>query len=171
MSTTYFLQALTSAGAVTHTATASGYTTRTGTLMLAPSGVIISLRDHGPPDEAEVFRPLSAGKSQNLFVAMLSAGRPTPLVLYTAYLDPTTHRSADITVQPLRAGLSLAVGVKNADPGVGEVDSHVTINGGSDRGLITFKPLSVGKTIISVVKPDGFTQPTNATELLGIVRE
>ena len=100
VSANYYLQALGCSGTVTHTAAAPGYLTRTGTISLAPSGVIISLRTHGPPDEAEVFRPESAGGHQNLFVALLSEQKPTPLIVYTAFVDPATHR----VVFPLMQG-------------------------------------------------------------------
>ncbi len=168
---TYYLQALAGSGTVTHTAAAPGHVSRTGTLALAPSGVIISLPAHGPPDEAELFRPESAGSHQNIFVALLSEGRSTPLIVYTAYLDPATRRSADITVQALRAGLTLPIDVGNANPSVGKVDSRVTIQGGADRALLAFTPATTGKTVISVSTPKGFTKPSNATELLAIVKD
>lgn len=171
VSANYYLQALGDRGTVTHTASAPGYLTRTGTLSLAPSGVIISLPTHGPPDEAEVFRPESAGGHQNLFVALLSERKPTPLIVYTAFVDPVTHRAADITVEQLRAGLTLEVELKNTDPTVGIVDSRVTIHGGSDRAVMPFTPVKAGKTVISVSTPEGYTKPSNATELLAIVRE
>jgi hypothetical protein len=167
----YYLQALGCSGTVTHTASAPGYISRTGTLTLAPAGVIIALPEHGPPDEAEVLRPESAGGHQNMFVALLSERKPTPLVVYTAFVDPVTHRAADITVEQLRAGLTLTVDLKSADPAVGTVASKVTIQGGSERTTTPFTPLKAGKTVISVATPEGFTKPSNATELLAIVRE
>ena len=171
VTTTYYVQALHSSGTITQTASAKGYLTRTGTLTLAPSGVILTPEKHGPPDEAELFRPESAGSHRNLFVALLHEQAPTPLHVFTAYLDPVSRRSADITVQALRAGLTLNVDLKNTDPGVGTVNSRVTINGGSDRGELTFTPVKVGQTVIQVLTPEGFTSPSNATELLALVKE
>jgi hypothetical protein len=171
VSAPYYLQALDCSGVVKHTASADGYASRTGSITLAPSGVIISLPAHGPPDEAEVFRPDSAGGHQNMFVALLSEHKPTDLVVYTAFLDPATKRAADITVEQLRAGLTLSVDLKNSAPAVGTVPSRVTINGGSERTLTQFTPLSAGKTVISVGTPQGFVTPSNSTELLAIVRE
>jgi hypothetical protein len=170
VSTTYFLHALDSTGTATHTATAPGYLSRTGTLGFAPSGVIISTKDHGPPDEAEVFRPDSAGEKRNKFVARLSEGERTPVILYTALLDPKTLRSADITVQALRGGLSLSLDLTNTDPKVGTVETRVTFEGGSDHVIFPFSPRAAGETLISVVTPEGFATPTNSTELLAIVR-
>ncbi len=168
---TYYLQALGCSGAITYTASAPGYNSRTGTISLAPSGVIISLPAHGAPDEAELFRPESAGGHQNMFVALLSERKPTDLVVYTAFLDPATRRAADITVEPLRAGVTLAVDLKNSSPAIGSVPSRVTIKGGSERTITQFTPLSAGKTVISVATPAGFMTPSNSTELLAIVRE
>jgi hypothetical protein len=168
---TYYLQGLGREGTVTHTATAPGYTQRTGTLTLAPSGVILSLDTHGPPDEAELFRPQTAGGPQNGFFAHLKEQKSTPLVLFTAYLDPATHRSADITVQQLRGGLTLPVDLSNSHPEVAAVQEKVIIKGGSDRVIMPFKPSATGQTLISVATPPGFTKPSNSTELLAIVRE
>jgi hypothetical protein len=92
-------------------------------------------------------------------------------VLYAAYLDPRTSRAADITVQQLRAGLSLSVRLTNTNAAVGTVAPTVTFEGGADRVLMSFKPQAVGKTVIAVVAPPTFKTPSNSTELLAIVRE
>jgi hypothetical protein len=170
VSTTYYLQSLSRSGDVSHQAKADGYASRTGTLTLAPSGVILSLEHHGPPDEAEFLRPESAGSKRNKFVTLLSQPEHEPLIVYTAYLHPESRRSADITVQPLRAGLSLTVDLENTNPDVGKIEAKPVIQGGADRSVIPFRPKSVGETVISVVTPEGFTTPSNATELLAIVR-
>jgi hypothetical protein len=170
VSTTYYLQSLASSGTVSHTATAEGFAARTGTVGLAPSGVILMLEHHGPPDEAEVFRPQTAGSKRNVFVALLSEP-PPPLVVYTAFLDPASRRSADITVQPLRAGLTLEVALRNASPDIGQITATPVIRGGQEKAVVPFKPSRPGQTLLSVVTPKGFTEPTNATELLAIVRE
>jgi hypothetical protein len=168
---TYYLQALAGSGSVTHEAVAPGYTARTGTVWLAPSGVILSLEKHGPPDRAEVSRPETAGSHRNMFVAVLSDPKPDPLIVYTAYLDPNSRRSADITVQQLRAGLSLNVGLKTTNPAIAEMAGKTVIKGGSDHALIDFKPIVKGEAIVSVETPDGFTTPSNSTELHVIVRD
>jgi hypothetical protein len=168
---TYYLQALTRSGSVTHEAVAPGYTPRAGTVSFAPSGVILSLEKHGPPDEAELFRPETAGSHRNMFVALLSDPTPHPLIVYTAYLDPKSRRSADITVQQLRAGLSLNVGLKTTNPAIAAMDPKTVVKGGSDHALIDFKPLVKGETIVTVETPDGFTTPSNSTELHVIVRD
>jgi hypothetical protein len=166
----YYLQALGRSGAVSHTATASGYSSRTGTITLAPSGVILSLDKHGPPDRAEIARPETAGGKRTAFVSLLSDPSPSKLIVYTAYLDPATRRCADITVQPLRAGLSVELDLTNSDPAIGTADRKVVIKGGSDHGLASFKPIKGGETVISVSTPPGFLTPSNFIELLAIVR-
>lgn len=167
----YYLQALDRSGVIAHSAKAEGYTGRTGTLGLAPSGVILTPEKHGPPDEAEVFRPESAGSHRNHFVALLSEPEPKSLTVYTAFLDPRTRRSADITVQPLRGGLSLSVDLKNTNPAVATIEPKAVIKGGHDRGVVAFKPAAIGETVISIVTPQGFTTPSNATEILAIVQK
>ena len=131
--------------------------------------MILSIETHGPPDEAELFRPESAGGPQNGFHAHLHEKKETKLIVYSAYLDPVSKRSADITVQQLRGGLTLPIELENSLPVVGTVDSKVTLHGGTSHQTMMFKPASEGKTIIKIGTPDGFTRPSNFTELLAIV--
>jgi len=163
-SASYCLQALTNNGTATYTATAPGYTSRTQTVMFAPSGVIMGF--NGPPDEAELFRKESADAPHG-FVAPLSAGK-THVSLYTAQLDPINHRGADITVQALRPGVSFTVNMKSSDPSVGTITSPIKITG--SRTVAEFTPLKVGRTVVSVSTPDGYTTPANATSLIVIVQ-
>ena len=55
--------------------------------------------------------------------------------------------SADITVQPLRAGVSAVVKLKSSNPAVGQVESPLTIASGNNRVLSRFTPLSLGETV------------------------
>lgn len=165
----YFIQALGDSGTVTYGATADGYRPIAGSIFLRPSGVLIS-GPTGHPDESEVLRP-NAPLGPNGLFASLAAHRPTVVVVSTANLDPVTHRCADITVQPLRAGMSLTVKLKNSNPSVGTVGSSVTIAGGTDQGGTEFIARALGTTVLSVVTPEGFTTPTNATSLIAVVKE
>ena len=120
-----------------------GYTSRTGTVNLTPSGVVLA----GPLTfpEAQLLRPQSqGGAKEHGFVAKISPGKVTPLTVYTVQLDPVSHRAADITVEQLRAGASVTVELKSADPTIGTVVSPVTIKGGSDHADTEFRPVSVG---------------------------
>jgi hypothetical protein len=166
----YYLQALDKSGTVTYTATASGYRSRTAEITLAPSGIVITPWAQGPPDEAHVLRKV-APESNYKFFAELSKPVPTHIVAWTAYLDPVTLRSADITVQPLRAGLSLTIPLTNSNPAVGSVVSQLIIPGGSDHAIAEFKAIGAGETEISVTTPKDFTRSDNSTTVTAIVRK
>lgn len=168
VTSTYFLQALGQSGTVTYTATATGYKTRTGTITLAPSGVVMV----GPLTlpEGQLLRPAAQGGArQQGFLSSVSAGKPTRLYIHTVQLDPVSHRAADITIQALRAGLSLTVDLKNSNPNVGTIDSRVTIEGGTDHAVTQFVPKSEGPVALSVVTPAGFTEASNDAWLQVIV--
>lgn len=166
----YYLQALARSGDVTHTASAPGFTERTGSLMLVPSGVIISVDHQGPPDEANMFRPDSAGNERHAFVANLNEKKRTQLVMYTAFLDPKTKRCADISVQPLRGGLDLDVNLSNSNPKVGSVTTRLRLKSGEERTFLPFDASGNGETTIAVATPPGFEKPSNFTEITAIVR-
>jgi hypothetical protein len=166
-STSYCLQALGNSGTATYTVNATGYLGRTGKVTLTPSGVFLGV--FGPPDEAEYFRQESADVPHG-FVVKLSGRRSMPVTAYTTQLDPIHHRGADVTLQPLRAGLSLQVTLKNSNPTIGTIASTVTIPGGSGEALAgEFTALEAGSTIISVVTPEGFTTAGNSTSFKAVV--
>jgi hypothetical protein len=167
----YYLQALRHSGQVKYTASAPGYRSRTGVVTLTPSGGVFTPASHGPPDEAHVLRPEGAGPhAQKLQYPMnLSTPAPIAFAVWMVQLDTLTHRGADITVQPLRAGLSVTVPLTNSEPAVGKIAPSVTIQGGSDHGLVYFTPLSAGSTEVSVTTPKGFTPAANSTTIIAIV--
>lgn len=162
----YFMHGMSDSGSVSYTASASGYKSVTGTVTLAPSGVILA-GPTGAPDEAEILRP-NAPIGVNGFFTKVTGG-PVHFVAYMAQLDRVTRRGADITVQMLRSGLTLKVNLTNSDPSVGTSPSTVTVVGGSDQGGGVFTPLKEGSSVISVVTPRGFTTPSNATTLKAVV--
>jgi hypothetical protein len=164
----YFLQALGDSGEVEYTATAPGFRSRTGVVKLAPSGITLTPYFQGPPDEAQVLKKQTSDGNHG-FTMKESENTPMKLIAWTAQLDPKTHRSADITVQPLRAGMSLTVPIVNSNPAVGKIDSQITIAGGSDHGSVDFMPAGGGTTEISVVTPKGFTVSANSTKVIGTV--
>ena len=132
--------------------------------MIAPS-------PYGPPDEAELFR--KTGEGARGFISHLSKGKDikVPLSVWTAQLDPITLRSADITVQPLRAGMSITVNVESSNPASGKVKSPVVIKGGTEIGHSEFVPLTKGTTFITAITPSGFTKSTNSTTVEAIVKD
>jgi hypothetical protein len=166
----YYLHSLGSSGMATYTATAPGYSRRIGTVSLAPSGVVVV----GPLTlpEGQLLRSDAAGGArQHGFVTSLRAGSPTPLSVYTVQLDPTSHRSADISIQALRPGMSVTVNLKSTNSSVGTVVSPVTIEAGSDHGATAFTPLAAGSTVISLLTPEGFVESRNDTTLKAIVTQ
>jgi hypothetical protein len=164
----YFLQALGSSGEVEYTATAPGFRSRTGVVKLTPSGITLTPYFQGPPDEAQVLKQQTSDGSHG-FTMKESEKSPMKLIAWTAQLDAQTHRSADITVQPLRAGMSVTIPLTNSNPAVGTIASQVTIDGGSDHGSVDFVPVSAGQTEISVVTPKDFTVSANSTRVTGTV--
>jgi hypothetical protein len=164
----YYLQALADSGSAPYSAAAPGYKAREGAVELTPSGLVIG-GPQGPPDEAVLLRQ-DAADGPHGFVTNLSSGETTPVRVYTVHLDPITRRGADLTVQPLRAGLSVEVTLENANPAAGQIASRLRIDGGASNALAHFKPLAVGTTSIAVAVPEGFTKPANSTALTVMVR-
>jgi hypothetical protein len=167
----FFLQALGGSGTVTYTATAPGFRTKVANVTLAPSGIVITPIWQGPPDEAQLFRYHTAAERNSKFVMSLSKEGPMNLIVWTARLDPVTHRCADITVEPLRAGYSIKVPVKNSNPDVGDADTEITIEGSSDHGIVRFKAKKEGTAEISIVTPKDFTPSENSTMTTGFVQK
>ncbi len=153
---TVYLQALSDTGKINYTASAPGYQSRSGVVTLAQSGFVIA----GP-----LSFPHSGFKREPGFVTSLAGHIKTAISVYSAYLDPETHRTADVTVQPLRAGISVTATIENSKPEVGSTDRKITVAGGTDTGHSEFTPLSVGQTILSIVTPEGFSTSANSTYL------
>jgi hypothetical protein len=152
-----FLQALDNSGKVTYTASAPGYQTRSAEVLLEESGFVIA----GP-----LSFPHSGFKREPGFYTSLAGHVKTAITVYSAYLDPETHRTADVTVQPLRAGISVTATITNSKPEAGSMrDMKIVVNGGTDEGHSEFTPLSPGQTILSLVTPEGFSTSANSTYL------
>jgi anti-sigma factor RsiW len=123
----------------------------------------------GPPDEAALSNK-EAADARRGFLARLTDGARVPVLVYTVQLDPATRRSADLTVQPLRAGVSLSASLSISNPVIGSLGAaSVTIEAGSHTGVTDFTPRSIGSTVISVATPKGFQTSANATELTVVV--
>jgi hypothetical protein len=163
------LQALGDSGSVIYTASAPGFLDREATAILVPSGVVITPSPYGPPDEGALDskHPFAATG----FVTSLTKPSKVPISIWTAYLDPASNRAADITVQPLRAGMSLKVRLQSSDPAIGTIEETLAISGGGFHAETPFHPKSAGTVSVSVVTPNGFTQPSNSTSLKVIVKE
>jgi hypothetical protein len=167
----FYLQALGNSGTVTYKASAPGYQSRTGTVTLAPSGILFTPAAKGPPDEAHVLREEGAGGDmlKMMYPLDLSSAKPEPFVAWTAQLDPKSHRGADITVQPLRGGFTIKVPLSNSKPAVGTIAPSITIQGGVDHGMADFKPLAAGSAEVSVGTPEEFIPAANSTTIVAVV--
>ena len=150
-SASYYLHALSDSGTATYTASAPGYTSRTATAVLSPSGVVIE-------------GPFGFGFP---LIASLGGGDQR-VILSTALLDPATN--SFVMKQSLAAGLSLGVSLSSTNPAIGSIPSLVVIGGGTDGTAVQFSPLSIGQTTISVVTPGGYTMPANNRTLVARVQ-
>ncbi|MEP6714563.1 MAG: hypothetical protein ABJC09_03255 [Terriglobia bacterium] len=164
----YFLQALGDSGSVTYTASGAEYRERTASVTLAPSGIVLTPASQGPPDEAQVLRS-DPGTGVHTVSADLRKGSKTSLVAWTVQLDPVTHHAADITVQPLRAGLTVRIPLTSSEPRIARLPREVRIRGGSEHSSAILEALREGSTTITVGTPEGFTVPANSTAVVAIV--
>jgi hypothetical protein len=143
----YFIQALKSTGSATFTASAPGFTPRTGTVNFAPSGIVIT----GPNG---FVNPNAFATNQTIF------GKT--VFIFTDILNPVTL--ASVGEQDLRGGLTLTGITFASSAGLGVSFPPVSIVGGSGSGFsgipVTFTSTSQGITNISVNAPAGFSQPT-----------
>lgn len=170
VSATYLLQALKGVGEVTYTAAAPGFRARTATVTLSPSGLVIG-GPQGPPDEAELLVK-EVAEGPHGFVTHLEAPAPTVVTIYSVQLDPVTHRGADLTVQPVRAGQNIHAVLTNSNPSAGVLKNmNLTIPGGSSSAVTYFAPAGVGVTELAVTPPAGYTKAANSTLLTVTVRE
>lgn len=165
----YYIQALADSGIVQYTGSAPGYRTRIANISLNPSGVMIVFSPYGPPDEQEVLHPMPAPKERPFF-ASLSEHKKLWLSVWSVYLDPHTHRGADITAQKLRPGISALVKLKSSNPSVGEVTPSVILSNKAFAAITEFKAVRPGETTISVNTPPGFSTPSNAISVTAVVR-
>jgi len=149
----YFVQGVGSSGVHTYTASAQGYNSRTATVDLTPSGVVLA-------------GPLGVGVS--FFNASLAAGGTTPVSAVMAQLDPSTNTY--VQTQQLAGGQTVNISFNNSSPGIGTVTSPVTLTGGKDTVNTPFTPLSQGTTVLSVNTPAGFTQSATSTSLTAQVK-
>ena len=165
----YYLQALGNGVTVSYTGTAPGYRSRSAKVLLAPSGVIItpvSRIPSGPPDAIR-----KAPDNDSTLTTRLSDLGPALVAVWTVQLDPATHRSGTIGIQPVRAGFSISVELANSNPAVGTVAREVIIKAASDHSTAEFKPLSPGSSKISLVTPKILTPVANSTPVTAYVRE
>ena len=140
----FFIQALADTGTGTITASAPGYSSRTGTITFAPSGIAIT----GPLGFVfpNAFSTSSFGRTVTVFTDVLEVG---------------TNRA--LFEQDLRGGLTLNITFTSSN-GLGVAVPATSIVGGTGSGVggvnATFTNTTQGQTNISVVTPSGFTTTT-----------
>jgi hypothetical protein len=143
----YYMQALSSSGTVTYTATAPGFTQKSGNVVLSNSGVVVG-------------GPLAPGNPANESVA---AGPDSNWTVATALLDSGRHY---IQEQSLAAGQTVTANLVSNNTNAGTVPPSVTITGGtlSPAGCVwssgtcsaatsqgfTFTPVNPGSTTVTV---------------------
>ena len=121
-----------------------------GTIGFTPSGVVI-------------YGPFGLGAPFPLTTTL--ANGPVAFTVATYRLFPGTLATDTDGQQQLAGGSTLSISLTNSNPSVGTVPSPVTINGGSNSVNPLFTPLSVGNATISVIKPAGFSQPSDNTTM------
>jgi hypothetical protein len=161
----YYLQGLGDSGSVTYTATAPGFRRRIGKIDLAPSGFMVAYDRYGPPDRAMVERKDAKEIDERRFFPSIAESKERTLrvAVYSAYIDPRSGMAADITVQPLRAGVSATIDLESSHPEIATVESPVTLTPGTLGVVSKFTPLQPGETVISLKIPPGFVKPKNAS--------
>lgn len=168
----YFIQALGDSGDVAYSASASGFRSKSGQVGLTASGFVLASESYGPPDEGNVKRKIGNHPDREVFVSLAGAkGRPEKFVVFSAYIDRDSGRSADFTVEPLRAGVGATVLLKSSNPDVATIESQVTIKPGFNRAICELTLLREGKTVISLTTPAGFSTPGNSTSVPTTVRQ
>jgi hypothetical protein len=141
-SATYYVYALASSGTATYSASATGYGSGTDTVILAPSGIVIT----GPSSVS-----LSGGSQA--------------LAVYTALLS-TDGTNTPQNPQSLAGQTPLTVKIGNSNPAAGTLPSSANIAPGTDSSQITFTPASQpASTTISVTQPTGYAMPDELTSV------
>jgi len=168
----FVLQALADAGKVAYRAASPGFRSALAVVTLTKAGVILAYAPYGPPDEAAVLRKSDLHDSRHFSLSLAEARQRPPRVrIFTGYIDPASGRIADMTVQPLRAGVAITVELKSSNPAVAKVQPKVTIESGHESSLADLIPVGVGEATLSVSTPPGFGTPQNATSVPLTVRE
>jgi hypothetical protein len=128
----FYLASLSNSGTPTYTASAPGYSLRTSSVSLTPSGPVIA-----PP----------LGLGTPFFLTTVATGAST-FAVSMAQLNPDNSFAA---VQQVAGGKSVTVTVNNSNGSTGTIGGSVVILGGADTVITSFTPLHTGTTNLSVV--------------------
>ena len=141
---TYYMHVYGNSGQVTYTASANGYVSRTATVNMGPSGVVL-------------IGPFGAGYT--FFFEHVSSG-PAPFTVGTALLN--SDNSFNL-MQPVAAGApTVSVNLTSSNVGVGTITSPITLTAGVSSLTSTFTPQpGGGSTSVFVSGVTGSTQASN----------
>jgi hypothetical protein len=143
----FWIQALASSGTASITVSASsGYLPAQNIpVQLTPSGFQLS-------------GPMGTGMP---FTATLGAPSPTPLTVSVAQLDASGNVLS--TNQTLRGGFTASVPVNSSMTTIGTIvpsGSQAVFNGGDQSNTsLSFQPLALGNSLLSISQPQGFSRP------------
>jgi hypothetical protein len=142
----FYIQGHARSGSVKYTASAPGFDSGTGTVTLAPSGVVFARSGTPIPD---LRTTTGAGKLE--------------LAVYSVLLD------SDLSVvhpQPVAGGLAARVELSNSDHRVVSLAlSSLTIPGGSASESLHLRLLSAGAATLSAIAPHGFSNPAQFAKI------
>ena len=131
-------------GTTNITASAPGYNDGVATVTVDPSGFAIA--------------------SPGNFTTTTSAANSS-ISIRPFRLNPTTLNI--VSIQQVRGGLTLDVGVQSSAPAVGAITlSPVTFNGNDSSKITQFDPLTAGSTAISLLQPAGMATPSNSQSIV-----
>jgi hypothetical protein len=150
----FYVQSFGSSGTVGFTAQANGFGTASGTVALAPSGIVFTNSSGGVPN------PILAG----------AGGSPVTITVYSARLNSTGNW---VETQSIAGGLSATVNVTNSgNASVGTVNpTQVTIPAGFSSATTQFQPNATGTTNLTVsvpATPAGFSTPSSTYNTLPV---
>ncbi|AKJ04649.1 Fibronectin type III domain protein [Archangium gephyra] len=148
-----YVQALAGSGTVQFTASAPGYTSKTGTLTLVPSGVTMA----------------KCGSYCESSFGTTTFAANTGLTLFMVRLKPGTLLSDG--AQPLRPGVGpVSVSVTSSNPTVGTLTtSPVTFTTHQSTATTQFDPVNAGTSILTIGTPAGFSTPSDGQQVTATV--
>ncbi len=143
----YFVYSLASSGTATYTASAPGFTSRTSSVTLSPSGAVAQ-------------GTLEAGGQQFIQATVAGGAVTVSPVVMMGVLDAGGNF---LGPQQLAGTVSVTVSLTSGTPAVGTITPSVTIPPGAMSADAVFTPITAGKTVITLSTPSGFSTVANNT--------
>jgi hypothetical protein len=144
----FWVQALVSTGAAQITVSAPGYNSGVATVTFTRSGIVLN-------------SPTGVG-------ANFATTKDALLTVGSVQLDSNGNQ---IGTQALRGGLVANVTVSSGTPATGTIVGNPAVlqPGHSTSSQVTFHPLAIGTTVLSIAQPNGFFSPAIGTQLTATV--